>query len=127
MIIKGEVIHGAQLGRKMGFPTANIDARDIKVDNGVYYSQVRLAGKLYNAMSNIGLRPSVDGQTRLLETHIFGFAGDLYGQEIEVDLKLKIRDEQRFASIDELQRAFDEDVDIYERSQHRKLRDAFNF
>ena len=90
MIIKGEVIHGAQLGRKMGFPTANIDAHDIKVDNGVYYSQVRLADKLYNAMSNIGLRPSVDGQTRLLETHIFGFAGDLYGQEIEVDLIIKV-------------------------------------
>ena len=110
MIIKGEVIHGAQLGRKMGFPTANIDARNIKVDNGVYYSQVRLADKLYNAMSNIGLRPSVDGQTRLLETHIFGFAGDLYGQEIEVDLKLKIRDEQRFASIDELQRQLEKDA-----------------
>ena len=110
MIIKGEVIHGAQLGRKMGFPTANIDARDIKVDNGVYYSQVRLADKLYNAMSNIGLRPSVDGQTRLLETHIFGFAGDLYGQEIEVDLKLKIRNEQRFASIDELQRQLEKDA-----------------
>ena len=110
MIVKGEVIHGAQLGRKMGFPTANIDARDIKVDNGVYYSQVRLADKLYNAMSNIGLRPSVDGQTRLLETHIFGFAGDLYGQEIEVDLKLKIRDEQRFASIDELQRQLEKDA-----------------
>ena len=110
MIIKGEVIHGAQLGRKMGFPTANIDARDIKVDNGVYYSQVQLAGKLYNAMSNIGLRPSVDGQTRLLETHIFGFAGDLYGQEIEVDLKLKIRDEQRFASIEELQRQLERDA-----------------
>ena len=110
MIIKGEVIHGAQLGRKMGFPTANIDAHDIKVDNGVYYSQVRLANKLYNAMSNIGLRPSVDGQTRLLETHIFGFAGDLYGQEIEVDLKLKIRNEQRFASIDELQRQLEKDA-----------------
>ena len=94
----------------MGFPTANIDAHDIKVDNGVYYSQVRLADKLYNAMSNIGLRPSVDGQTRLLETHIFGFAGDLYGQEIEVDLKLKIRDEQRFASIDELQRQLEKDA-----------------
>ena len=110
MIIKGEVIHGAQLGRKMGFPTANIDARDIKVDNGVYYSQVRLADKLYNAMSNIGLRPSVDGQTRLLETHIFGFAGDLYGQEIEVDLKLKVRDERRFASIEELQRQLERDA-----------------
>lgn len=110
MVIKGEVIHGAQLGRKMGFPTANIDARDIKVDNGVYYSQVRLDGKLHNAMSNIGLRPSVDGQTRLLETHIFGFAGDLYGQQIEVDLRLKIRDERRFASIEELQRQLERDA-----------------
>ena len=104
MVIKGEVIHGAQLGRKMGFPTANIDAQKIDVENGVYYSQVRLNGKLYNAMSNIGMRPSVDGQTRLLETHIFGYAGDLYGQEIEVDLRLKIRDERRFASIEELHR-----------------------
>ena len=110
MVIKGEVIHGAQLGRKMGFPTANIDARDIKVDNGVYYSQVRLDGKRHNAMSNIGLRPSVDGQTRLLETHIFGFAGDLYGQQIEVDLRLKIRDERRFASIEELQRQLERDA-----------------
>ena len=110
MVIKGEVIHGAQLGRKMGFPTANIDARDIKVDNGVYYSQVQLDGRLYNAMSNIGLRPSVDGQTRLLETHIFGFAGDLYGRVIEVDLRLKIRDERRFASIEELQRQLEKDA-----------------
>ncbi|MBQ5395285.1 MAG: riboflavin kinase [Alistipes sp.] len=110
MVIKGEVIHGAQLGRKMGFPTANIDARDIKVDNGVYYSQVQLDGRLYNAMSNIGLRPSVDGQTRLLETHIFGFAGDLYGRVIEVDLRLKIRDERRFASIEELQRQLERDA-----------------
>ena len=110
MTIVGKVVKGNQIGRKLGFPTANIDARDIKVDNGVYYSQVRLDGKLYNAMSNIGLRPSVDGQTRLLETHIFGFAGDLYGREIEVDLRLKIRDERRFASIDELQRQLERDA-----------------
>ena len=94
MIIKGEVIHGAQLGRKMGFPTANIDARNIKVDNGVYYSRVNVAGKVYNAMSNIG--------TRLLETHLFNFDGDLYGQHIEVQLIRKIRDEQRFDTIDAL-------------------------
>jgi riboflavin kinase/FMN adenylyltransferase len=61
-------------------------------------------------MSNIGLRPSVDGQTRLLETHIFGFAGDLYGRVIEVDLRLKIRDERRFASIEELQRQLEKDA-----------------
>ena len=110
MIIKGEVIHGAQLGRKMGFPTANIDARNIKVDNGVYYSRVTIDSKTYNAMSNIGIRPSVDGNTRLLETHLFNFAGDLYGQEIEVELIRKIRNERRFDSIDQLKGQLEKDA-----------------
>ena len=110
MIIKGEVIHGAQLGRKMGFPTANIDARNIRVDNGVYYSRVTIADKRYNAMSNIGIRPSVDGNTRLLETHLFNFTGDLYGQEIEVELIRKIRDERRFDSIEELKGQLEKDA-----------------
>ena len=110
MIIKGEVIHGAQLGRKMGFPTANIDARNIRVDNGVYYSRVTFGGKLYNAMTNIGTRPSVDGNTRLLETHLFDFAGDLYGQQIEVELVRKIRDERRFESIDALKEQLGKDA-----------------
>lgn len=111
MVIRGEVIHGAQLGRKMGFPTANIDAREIgHIENGVYYSQVEIGGRLYNAMSNVGIRPSVDGQTRLLETHIFGFAGDLYGKILEVRLRLKIRDERRFKSIDELRRQLERDA-----------------
>ena len=57
MIIKGEVIHGAQLGRKMGFPTANIDAQNIRVDNGVYYSRVSIDGKLY---CGIGVRTYAD-------------------------------------------------------------------
>lgn len=86
----------------MGFPTANIDARNIRVDNGVYYSRVKINGKSYNAMTNIGTRPSVDGNTRLLETHLFDFCGDLYGEEIEVELIRKIRDERRFETIDEL-------------------------
>ena len=110
MIIKGEVIHGAQLGRKMGFPTANIDARNIRVDNGVYYSRVTIEGRTYNAMSNIGIRPSVDGNTRLLETHLFNFTGDLYGQEIEVELIRKIRDERRFDSIEELKGQLEKDA-----------------
>ena len=110
MIIKGEVIHGAQLGRKMGFPTANIDAQNIRVDNGVYYSRVVINGKLYNAMTNIGTRPSVDGNTRLLETHLFDFTGDLYGQQIEVELIRKIRDERRFNSIDALKSQLERDA-----------------
>lgn len=111
MIVKGVVIHGAQLGRKIGFPTANIDAHGIShIENGVYYSQVTLNGHTYNAMSNVGTRPSIDGQSRLLETHIFGFEGSLYGQTLEVDLKSKIRDERRFNSIEELQQQLEQDA-----------------
>lgn len=116
MIVKGVVIRGAQLGRKMGFPTANLDACGIEhIENGVYYSQVRLNNRLYNAMSNVGTRPSVDGRSRLLETHIFGFEGDLYGQTLEVDLKEKIRDERRFTSLDELQQQLEKDAALCNR------------
>lgn len=112
MIIRGEVIRGAQLGRKMGFPTANIDAQGLsEIENGVYASEVTIAGNRYNAMSNIGLRPSVDGTTRLLETHLFGFDGDLYGKEIEVHLLRKIRNEQRFASIEALREQLQRDAE----------------
>ena len=112
MIIRGEVIRGAQLGRKIGFPTANIDAHRLtEIENGVYASKVIFLGHEYNAMSNIGMRPSVDGTTRLLETHLFGFEGDLYGKEIEVHLLRKIRDEQRFSSIDALREQFKRDAE----------------
>lgn len=111
MVIRGEVIRGAQLGRKMGFPTANIDAKGLTdVENGVYASEVVLCDKRYSAMSNVGLRPSVDGTTRLLETHLFDFDGDLYGEIIEVRLLRKIRDERRFASIDELRAQLERDA-----------------
>ncbi len=102
MIIKGKVIRGAQLGRQIGFPTANIDARDIDIENGVYFSRVVVGKTTYTAMSNIGIRPSVDGTTRLLETHLFDFSGDLYDKTITIDLITKIRDEQRFGSVEEL-------------------------
>ena len=111
MKIKGEVIRGAQLGRKMGFPTANIDAHDlITIENGVYASTVEIDGRRYAAMSNIGMRPSVDGTTRLLETHLFDFNADLYGKIIEVELLRKIRDEKRFTSIDELRQQLERDA-----------------
>lgn len=111
MIIKGVVIHGAQLGRKMGFPTANIDARDINdIDNGVYFSRATVDDVTYKAMSNVGLRPSVDGHTRLLETHLFDFDGDLYGKTIIVELVKKIRDEQRFSTIEALRQQLASDA-----------------
>lgn len=101
--IKGKVIHGAKLGRQLGFPTANLDASRLsEVDNGVYAAHIKIAGRNYNAMANIGTRPSVDGQTRLLEIHIFNYSGSLYGRYVKINLLKKIRDEQRFESIEAL-------------------------
>ena len=102
-MIEAEVIRGQQLGREMGFPTANMDiAERTDIENGVYRSFVEVDGRDYLAMSNVGVRPSVDGKTRLLETHLFGYWGNLYGRRLRVRLSEKIRDERKFASIDDL-------------------------
>ena len=102
MRVEGTVIKGEQLGRKLGFPTANIDAEGLQIENGVYASTVEMDGQLYRSMSNVGIRPSVDGKRRLLETYIFDFEGDLYGRQLCVELGRKIRDERKFSSVEEL-------------------------
>lgn len=103
IVVEGVVIGGNQLGRKLGFPTANIAIDDtLGVENGVYRSKVIVADKEYHAMTNVGVRPSVDGSKRLLETHLFDFEGSLYGLQLRVELYEKIRDEQKFSSVEEL-------------------------
>lgn len=99
MTIEAEVIHGQQLGRTIGFPTANMDASGVDIENGVYSSVVELDGRSYKAMTNVGVRPSVDGSTRLLETHLFGYEGSLYGCRLRVTLIKKLRDEHKFPSL----------------------------
>lgn len=102
-IVEGVVIGGNRLGRKLGFPTANIAIDEgLTIENGVYCSKVYVGDEEYMAMTNVGVRPSVDGSTRLLETHLFGFKGLLYGLKLRVELIKKIRDERKFASVDEL-------------------------
>ena len=101
--VESEIIHGQKLGSRMGFPTANMDiaGRD-DIPNGVYRSVVEVDGVEYTAMSNVGVRPSVDGKTRLLETHLFGYDGDLYGREIRVEFCARLRPEKKFAGIEAL-------------------------
>ena len=84
----------------MGFPTANIEA-DAALDarDGVYASRVEVDGRMYDAMSNLGYKPTVDGRRRLLETNIFGFEGDLYGRRLRVELLRFIRPERRSSPI----------------------------
>ena len=110
MIIEGIVVHGNSLGGRMGFPTANIEA-DASLDarDGVYASRVEVDGRMYDAMSNLGYKPTVDSRRRLLETNIFGFEGDLYGRRLRVELLRFIRPERRFGSVEELFRQIGDD------------------
>lgn len=104
MVVEGVVIHGRRLGRELGFPTANLPVPDgFTAEDGVYQSVAVVEGVRYNAMSNLGCNPSVGGIKRRLETHIFGFSGDLYGQLLRVELGCRIRGERTFASLEELQ------------------------
>ena len=106
--ITGTVVHGKQLGRHIGFPTANIDLiqPDLIVPaDGAYAVDVRLAdGTTHRAMANIGHRPTVDTPDSPLsiEIHIIDFSGNLYGTAIDVSFLKRLRPEQRFNSIESL-------------------------
>ena len=102
----GTVIRGAQLGRTIGYPTANIlpqDKEQLIPANGVYAVRVTADGKTLNGMMNIGVRPTVSNEMSLhLEAHLFDFSGDLYDKMIGVAFIARLRDEQKFASLDAL-------------------------
>ena len=102
----GEVICGYQVGRKMGFPTANIRPNSnskLIPKQGVYTSKVTVEGKKYDAMLNIGIRPTVDeSKQQSIEVHIFDFDQNIYGQIIRVELCSYLRNERKMASIDDL-------------------------
>ena len=100
----GDVVFGRQLGRQLGFSTANLLPQPCKVlpAFGVYAAYVYAEDKVWPAMVNIGVKPTVDGRELLIESHLIGYEGDLYGKRIEVRLVRKTRDELRFAGLNEL-------------------------
>ena len=105
--LHGTVISGKQIGRKLGFPTANIETSDkykIIPGNGVYAVKVIADGKNYFGMLNIGSRPTFNNNAdnRSIEVHIFDFSGDIYKQEITLVFVDKIRDEQKFEGVEML-------------------------
>ena len=105
--VSGTVIEGRQLGRTIGFPTANIkpDSRYKLIPaNGVYVVEVRLEDKLYPGMLSIGSNPTVndDNSFRSIEVHILDFDNDIYGQNISVIFRKKLRDEKKFDNLKQL-------------------------
>ena len=119
VVVEAEVVSGNKLGRKLGFPTANMDISSrTDITNGVYRSTIVIDGVEYNAMSNVGIRPSVESTGRWLETHVFDFHGDLYGKVLMVCLVEKIREERKFSSVAELRAQLEHDME-YCREQNR--------
>lgn len=105
--LNGTVVAGQQLGRQLQFPTANVKASDphkIIPGYGVYAVKVRIRGNEFRGMLNIGNRPTVNQNAdhRSIEVHIFDFDGDVYNQPIEVRFYQKLREEQKFASLEAL-------------------------
>ena len=109
--LSGTVIRGQQLGRTLGFPTANLPYPEdlVRVPFGVYACRVLIGGTAYQAVTNIGSRPTVSGTGVTVESHILDFSGDLYGKRIDVELLKFLRPEQKFASLQELQAQIDLD------------------
>ena len=104
-VLTGIVVRGNQLGRTIGFPTANIDPeKNISLEgkNGVYAARIKIKDKVFNGMANIGVRPTLDQHKLTFEVHIFDFSEELYGQTISVYLHDFIREEKRFSGLDEL-------------------------
>ena len=103
--LAGPVVKGEQLGRKLGFPTANVDTRGLVLPpNGVYAAHAHTGGQLFRAVLNIGVRPTIspDANSPRVEAHLLDFRGELYGKELEITFVGKLRDEQKFASMDAL-------------------------
>ena len=102
--IAGKVLRGQQLGRRLGYPTANLRLGGrTPALGGIFATRVRGTGfEGWPSVSSLGTRPTVEGTERLLEAHLFDFGGDLYGQRIEVEFVAKLRDELRFDDLDAL-------------------------
>lgn len=111
--IAGIVVRGDQLGHQLGFPTANLDVPGLLLPpNGVYTVRALVEGNTHRAVVNIGSRPTVKNptlQTRV-EAHLLDFKGDLYGGEMELIFAEKLRDEQKFPSLDALKDQITKDI-----------------
>lgn len=108
--VTGRVIKGDQRGRALGFPTANLSIKPENGMKGVFASAVQIGNEVYQGVTNIGTRPTVDGEKRLIEVHLLDYSGNLYGQRITVEFLHKLRDEKRFENIEALKRQIQQDI-----------------
>jgi len=115
--IIGKVQSGNRRGSRIGIPTANLlpPPGQVTPANGVYVTQVFWNGRAHPAVTNIGVRPTVDGTTHLIETHILDWQGNLYGECIHVEFLERLREERKFPSLDALIAQIHADIEVARR------------
>jgi riboflavin kinase/FMN adenylyltransferase len=126
--VEGRVVHGAERGRSLGFPTANLRPENRVIPRqGVYVTATLIEGVWRRSITNVGTRPTFEGAAAQasVETYVMNWAGDLYGDVVRVRFLHRLRDERKFASIEELKRQIERDrdraSDYFERSGVRKM------
>lgn len=121
--LKGTVTHGKQIGRTIGFPTANLsyDEKFILPADGVYYTNIKVNNKLYKGITSIGYNPTVGGKVLTIETYILNFSEDIYEKYIEVNFIKKIRENIKFNGIDELKDQLEKDKSFAERQNYMSI------
>ena len=102
--LRGPVVLGDQRGRTIGFPTLNIGVSADRAlpPDGVYVTRAYFPTGIFSAVTNVGTRPTFDGSSRRVETHVFDFEGDMYGEVVTVELLHRLREERKFEGIDAL-------------------------
>lgn len=122
--VGGMVVVGNRIGRTMGFPTSNITIDDAMItpSNGVYVTDCIYQGLTYESVTNVGLKPTIGDNQKNIETHMFQFDKEIYGNWIRVEFLKKIRDEHKFSGVEELGQQIQKDCEIA-RKYHAALKE----
>lgn len=114
VLLTGRVVHGKALGRTVGMPTANIQVFDetLLPECGVYGTKIFIGDKVYQAVTNIGLRPTVDQEQQVtVEAHILDFEGDIYGENVALEIHRFLRPIRKFGSLEEVHGQVKKDIE----------------
>ncbi|MRI63950.1 bifunctional riboflavin kinase/FAD synthetase [Ornithobacterium rhinotracheale] len=117
--LEGKVIHGDKIGRTLGFPTVNLAINDKKLvpKNGVYGVNILVDGEKFQGLMNVGIRPTIEGKNQRIEVFIFDFGDNLYEKTLKVEILNRIRDEQKFDSLEDLKNQIAKDISVFKNSE----------
>jgi len=104
-LLSGEIVKGQGLGRKLNYPTINLHIKEsykLIPKTGVYIVKTTIDQKVFFGIMNIGFRPTVNGKNKTIEVHLLDFTGDLYGENLQIEVLKRLRDEQKFSGLEKL-------------------------